>query len=192
MIGMGSQADPKFLRAAAEAHDKGSGSASGACGVASQADWKAENAALGRVIASVTQPTVRDVYNSVSAITDSDLPAYLKSTVNGATAEKAYSVSLPFKDVVKKTRVSLPGAAAAAPSGDRIGAAAKKLSDASYPFLKSVDWTYDIYLKPLPGVSRHWRRGGRERAEGGGGGAPQGHRQHRRPAASPRPPTTRP
>ena len=192
MIGMGSQADPKFLRAAAEAHDKGSGSASGACGVASQEDWKAENAALGRVIASVTQPTVRDVYNSVSAITDSDLPAYLKSTVNGATAEKAYSVSLPFQDVVKKTRVSLPGAAAAAPSGDRIGAAAKKLSDASYPFLKSVDWTYDIYLKPLPGVSRHWRRGGRERAEGGGGGAPQGHRQHRRPAASPRPPTTRP
>merc|ERR1711972_931709 len=23
----------------------------------------------------------------------------------------------------------------------------------SYPFLKSVDWTSDIYLKPLPGVS---------------------------------------
>merc|ERR1711972_506260 len=56
-----------------------------------------------------------DVYNSVSAITDSGGPAYLKSTANGA--------------------------------------AAKKLSDASYPFMKSVDWTSDIYLKPLPGVS---------------------------------------
>merc|ERR1711939_1288727 len=31
--------------------------------------------------------------------------------------------------------------------------AAKKLSDASYPFLKSVDWTSDIYLKPLPGAN---------------------------------------
>merc|ERR1711920_821924 len=50
-------------------------------------------------------------------------------------------------------QVSSPGPAAAAPSGDSIGAAAKKLSDASYPFLKSVDWTSDIYLKPLPGVS---------------------------------------
>merc|ERR1712207_73975 len=34
-----------------------------------------------------------------------------------------------------------------------IGAAAKKLSDASYPFLKSVDWTSDLYIKPLPGAS---------------------------------------
>merc|ERR1712178_548359 len=32
-----------------------------------------------------------------------------------------------------------------------IGEAAKKLSAASYPFLKEVDWTSDIYLKPLPG-----------------------------------------
>merc|ERR1712118_120518 len=56
-------------------------------------------------------------------------------------------------DVVKKNQVSSPGPAAAAPSGDSIGAAAKKLSDASYPFLKSVDWTSDLYVKPLPGVS---------------------------------------
>merc|ERR1712056_79606 len=49
--------------------------------------------------------------------------------------------------------VSSPGPAATVPSGDSIGAAAKKLSDASYPFLKEVDWTSDLYLKPLPGVS---------------------------------------
>merc|ERR1739847_255248 len=66
---------------------------------------------------------------------------------------KAYSAFLAFKDVVKKNQVSSPGPAASAPSGDSIGAAAKKLSDASYPFLKSVDWTSDIFLKPLPGVS---------------------------------------
>ena len=94
-----------------------------------------------------------DVYNSVSSITDQKVPAYLKSLVNGADAEKACSAFLAFKDVVKKNQVSSPGPAAAAPSGDSIGAAAKKLSDASYPFMKSVDWTSDIFLKPLPGVS---------------------------------------
>jgi len=32
-------------------------------------------------------------------------------------------------------------------------AAAAKLSDAAYPFIKSAPWDSDIYLKPLPGVS---------------------------------------
>merc|ERR1712078_613178 len=146
-------ADPKLLKAAADAHHKAIGSISGPNGVTSKADWEAVNAALGRVFASVPESTVMDVYNAVSGITDSGVPAYLKSTVNGADAEKAYSAFLEFKDVVKKNQVSSPGPAAATPSGDSIGAAAKKLSDASYPFLKSVDWTSDIYLKPLPGVS---------------------------------------
>merc|ERR1712176_172607 len=34
-----------------------------------------------------------------------------------------------------------------------IDAAAKKLSDASYPFIKSAPWDSDLFLKPLPGVS---------------------------------------
>merc|ERR1712118_449987 len=150
---MGAQADPKLLKAAADAHHKAIGSISGPNGVTSKADWEGVNAALGRVIASVPESTVMDVYNSVSSITDSGVPAYLKSTVNGADAEKAYSAFLAFKDVVKRNQVSSPGPAASAPSGDSIGAAAKKLSDASYPFMKSVDWTSDIFLKPLPGVS---------------------------------------
>merc|ERR1712087_622488 len=29
----------------------------------------------------------------------------------------------------------------------------KKLSDASYPFLKGIDWNSDLYIKPLPGVT---------------------------------------
>ena len=37
------------------------------------------------------------------------------------------------------------------PTGDKIGTAAKALSDASYPFIKDIDWLSDIYLKPLPG-----------------------------------------
>ena len=34
----------------------------------------------------------------------------------------------------------------------KIGEAAKKHSDASYPFLKDIDWLSDSYIKPLPGV----------------------------------------
>merc|ERR1712232_1040553 len=56
-------------------------------------------------------------------------------------------------DVVKKNQVASAGAPATVPSGDKIGEAAKKLSAASYPFLKEVDWTSDLYIKPLPGVS---------------------------------------
>merc|ERR1712066_506606 len=89
----------------------------------------------------------------VSSITDPGVPAYLKSLVNGADADKAYLAFLEFKDVVKKNQVSSPGPAATAPSGGAIGDAAKKLSDASYPFLKSIDWSSDLYLKPLPGVT---------------------------------------
>ena len=94
-----------------------------------------------------------DVYNDVSAITDPGVRAYMKSLVNGADAEKAHSAFLAFKDVVKKNQVSSAGPAAFVPSGDRIGEAAKKLSDASYPFLKDIDWLSDLYIKPLPGAS---------------------------------------
>merc|ERR1712060_609629 len=50
---------------------------------------EAVNAALGRVIASVPESTVMDVYNSVSSVTDPGVPAYLKSLVNGADADAA-------------------------------------------------------------------------------------------------------
>merc|ERR1712187_796558 len=72
------------------------------------------------------------------------------SLVNGADADAAYSAFLKFKDVVKKNQVASAGAPATVPSGDKIGAAAKSLSEASYPFLKEVDWLSDIYMKPLP------------------------------------------
>merc|ERR1719263_2708359 len=153
MIVMGAQADPKLLKAAADAHHKAIGSVSGPTGVTSKADWEAVNAALGRVFASVPESTVMDVYNAVSGITDSGVPAYLKSTVNGADADKAYSAFLEYKDVVKSNQVASAGPSASAAPADQIGAAAKKLSDASYPFLKGVDWTSKLYTKPLPGVS---------------------------------------
>merc|ERR1712224_1113995 len=108
---------------------------------------EAVNAALGRVFASVPESTVMDVYNAVSGITDKEVPAYMKSLVNGADADKAYSAFLEFKDVVKKNQVSAPAAPASAPGADKIGDAAKKPSDAAYPFLKEVDWTSNLYTK---------------------------------------------
>ena len=102
MIEMGAAADPKLLKAAAEAHHKAIGSISGPNGVTSRADWDAVNAALGRVVASVPKAKVMDVYNAVKDITDPGVPAYMKSLVNGADAEKAYKGFLEFKDVVEK------------------------------------------------------------------------------------------
>merc|ERR1711972_125579 len=99
MIVLGAQADPKLLSAAAAAHHKAIGSISGPNGVTSKADWEAVNAALGRVFASVPEASVMDVYNAVSDITDPGAPAYLKSLVNGADAEKAYAAFLEFKGV---------------------------------------------------------------------------------------------
>merc|ERR1712086_297928 len=114
MIVLGAQADPKLLKAAADAHHKAIGSVSGANGVTSKADWEAVNAALGRVFASVPESSVMDVYDSVSSITDSAVPAYLKSLVNAGDADAAYSAFLTFKD---------------------------------------VDFTSDLFIKPLPGAS---------------------------------------
>merc|ERR1712232_1424721 len=74
-----------------------------------------------------------------------------KAGASGADA--AYSAFLEFKDVVKSNQVSSASGGASAPSGDAISAAAKKLSDASYPFLKGIDWNSDLYIKPLPGVT---------------------------------------
>merc|ERR1711944_81884 len=83
MIVMGVQADPKLLKAAADAHHKAIGSIKGANGVTSRADWDNVNAALGRVFASVPESMVMDVYDSVKGISDPAVPAYLKSLVNG-------------------------------------------------------------------------------------------------------------
>merc|ERR550532_2199632 len=123
-------------------------------------NWDEVNAALGRVIASVPESQVMDVYNAVKDIMDPQVPAYMKSLVNGPDAEKAYEGFLAFKDVVKSQQVSSAGPAATVPSGDAIGAAATKLSDASYPFLKEIDWLSDIYLRPLPGAAAHAALGG--------------------------------
>jgi len=158
MIVMGAAADPKLLKAAAEAHHKAIAGALGAPGqgAISKQNWQEINEALGRVFASVPESMVMDVYKSVSAITDPGVPAYLKSLVNGPDADKAYAAFLDFKDIVKKNQVTTARVSPTLPENPAqagISAAAEKLSEASYPFLKEVDWLSDIYVKPLPGTT---------------------------------------
>jgi len=86
------------------------------------------------------------------------VPPYLMSTVKEADAKAAYNGLMAFKDVVKANPIA-PG------SYDRvlgkllpdrledIEKAAIPLSKASYPFIKDVDWTSDIFTKPLPGLT---------------------------------------
>jgi len=143
-IDMGAAMDSNLLKAGVEAHHKAIGSASG--GVTSQADFEAINAALGRMIASVPESKVMDVYNAFSKVVSPDVPKYLMSTVNEADAKAAYAALMEFKDVVKAHPIT-PAAVTSSVSGAGIGDAAKKLSAAAYPFLKEVDWSSDLALK---------------------------------------------
>merc|ERR1719254_126265 len=153
-IVMGASMDSKLLKAAVDAHHKAIGSAASS-GVTSKSDYEAINVALGRAIASVPESQVMDVYNSFSSLVSSEVPAYLMSTVKEADAKAAYSAFLQFKDVVKANPItpSTPTSSVSSDAAAKIGVAAGKLSSAAYPFLKDVDWTSDLALKPLPGAS---------------------------------------
>merc|ERR1719263_299953 len=78
------------------------------------------------------------------------------STVKEADAKAAYAALMEFKDVVKANPITPTAPTVAKLSAeklDAVSAAAGKLSSASYPFIKEVDWTSPVYLTPLPGVS---------------------------------------
>jgi len=148
-IDMGAAMDSKLLKAGVEAHHKAIGSAGS--GVTSQADFEAINAALGRMIASVPESKVMDVYNAFSGVVSSEVPAYLMSTVKEADAKAAYAALMDFKDVVKAHPIT-PAATTSSVSGAGIADAAKKLSAAAYPLLKDIDWSSDLALKKPSGA----------------------------------------
>merc|ERR1712070_458321 len=97
---------------------------------------------------------VMDVYNEFKGLIGSDVPAYLMSTVKESDARNAYAGLMSFKDVVKAHPIT-PVEPEVNPKLklDAVGAAAAKPSEASYPFIKDVDWTSDVYSQPLPGVA---------------------------------------
>merc|ERR1712187_668036 len=150
MIDMGAAMDTKLLKAGADAHHAAIGGLP-ASGVCSEAQLTAINAAIGRMIASVPESKTMDVYNSVSALVDSKVPAYLMSTVKEADAKAAYAALVDFAGVVKAHPITASTPASTV-SGGSISTAAGKLSAAAYPFIKDVDWTSDLFLKPIPGA----------------------------------------
>jgi hypothetical protein len=151
MIDMGAAMDTKLLKAGADAHHAAIGGLS-SNGVCSEAQLTAINAAIGRMIASVPESKTMDVYNSVSALVDPKVPEYLMSTVKEADAKAAYSALIDFTNVVKAHPIT-PSTPASTVSGGSISSAAGKLSAAAYPFIKDVDWTSDLFSKPIPGKS---------------------------------------
>jgi len=100
MIVMGASMDAKLLKEAAEAHHKAIGSID-AKGVTTAADYEAVNAALGKLIASVPQSQVMDVYNTFAKILNPTIGNQLYGFSKGADAIGAYKALLEFKDVVK-------------------------------------------------------------------------------------------
>merc|ERR1719450_215582 len=97
---MGASMDGKLLQDAAMAHHKALGSMDGKL-VTTEADYTAVNAALGKLIASVPQSQVMDVYNAFTKITSPVVPNYLYKAFGNADAQAAYLALMGFKDVVK-------------------------------------------------------------------------------------------
>merc|ERR1712196_374806 len=150
MIEMGAQMDSKLLKAGGEAHASAIAGLpkSGLC---SEAQLTAINAALGRMIASVPESTTMGVYDAVGGLMDPKVPAYLMSQVKESDARAAYNALIDFTQVVKANPISASTPPSTV-SGGGIDAAASKLSAAAYPFMASVDWTSDLYSKPIPGA----------------------------------------
>merc|ERR1711920_656550 len=151
MIDMGAAMDTKLLKAGADAHHAAIGGLP-ASGVCSEAQLTAINAAIGRMIASVPESKTMDVYQSVGALVDPNVPEYLMSTVKEADAKAAYAALVDFAGVVKANPITASTPASAV-SGGSIGPAASKLAAAAYPFITDIDWTSNLALKPIPGAS---------------------------------------
>merc|ERR1711948_24984 len=79
-----------------------------ASGVCSEAQLTAINAAIGRLVAFVPESMTMDVYNSVGALVDPKVPAYLMSTVKEADAKAAYEALVEFTKVVKANPIAAP------------------------------------------------------------------------------------
>merc|ERR1712125_11098 len=85
------------------------------------------------------------------ALVDPKVPEYLMSTVKEQDAKAAYNALVEFTSVVKANPIQ--SASPSAPSKPLIDSAATKLSAAAYPLIKDVDWTSDLFSKPIPGQS---------------------------------------
>jgi len=148
---MGNAMDSELLKKGVEAHIKGISHVNKA-GVPEKQDLKEMYEYIGKMVASVPESKTMAVYDSFSKLVGADVPPYLMSTVDKSHAEAAYAGLMKFKDVVKANPIS-HGETGSAAISSGIKDAAAKLSSASYPLIKEIDWTSDLFVKPLPGAS---------------------------------------
>merc|ERR1712087_1009905 len=154
IIDMGASMDGELVKAGCMAHHaaiKGL-PADSVCSKTQMADIYA---AIGRMIASVPESKTMGVYDAVKALVDPMVPQYLMSKVSAADAKAAYEALIEFTEVVKANPIAPSTATTTVSSSNAssITAAAMELASSAYPFMKGVDWTDDLYQKPIPGKS---------------------------------------
>merc|ERR1712087_1037713 len=144
----------EYVKAGCEAHHAAIERvpSDGAC---SQEEMTDILTAIGRMIASVPESKTMGVYDAVSALVDPKVPEYLMSKVTASNARQAYGALLEFVEIVKANPITpaTPVTKVNGQDASSISAAAKTLAAAAYPFMKGVDWTDDLYSKPIPGKS---------------------------------------
>jgi hypothetical protein len=154
IINMGADMDAELVKIGCNAHHV-------ACtdlppnGVCSEAKLTEIYAAIGRMIASVPESQTMDVYDAVKALVHPEVPTYLMSKVTEANARAAYEALIKFTEVVKANPIT-PSTATTAVSisaASSISRAARELGTAAYPFMQGIDWTDDLWAKPVPGRS---------------------------------------
>jgi len=148
------QEEMDLVKAGCQVHHAAIGDLPGN-GVCSEAQLTAINAAIGRMIASAPESKTMDVYNSVSALVDKRVPAYLMSKVNEEDAKAAYAALIEFTKVVKANPIkpTTSPTMVSSESASSISAAADKLASSAYPFMKGIDWTDDNWGRSVPGKS---------------------------------------
>jgi len=144
-IDMGAAMDSNLLKAGVQAHHAAIGSMKGDL-VTTQADYEKIIAAVGRMVASVPEEKTMAVYNEFGKLVDPAVPKFLMGQVKEADALSAYKSFLDFQQVVKAHPIS--AAAVSAPSNPGVDAAAGKLADSSYAFLKDIDWSSTLAVQP--------------------------------------------
>jgi NifU-like protein involved in Fe-S cluster formation len=154
IIDMGASMDSETVKAACNAHHAAMVNlpADGVCSEVQLADIYA---GIGKMIASVPEYKTMGVYYFVSKLIAPEVPGYLMSKVGEENARAAYNALIEFTQVVKAnpTTPSNPTTSISAGAATSITAAAGALGEASYPFMQGVDWTSDLYTKPIPGKS---------------------------------------
>jgi len=154
IIDLGASMDSEITKAGCMAHHSAMVGLP-ASGVCTQGQMTDIYASIGRMIASAPEEKTMGVYDAVTKLIDPKVPSYLMSKVNEADAKAAYSALLEFAEVVKANPIAAfdPTTTVSDSDAKAIDEAASELGRASYPFMQGVDWTDDLFTKPIPGKS---------------------------------------